>query len=127
LRFGSRSVSLLLFDSIAILTDWSIYGSDPIFSGDKSRKKRQEQQTERTRPVRRDWQPSAGVLEFFFIPVYKTTRLQFNAMASPVEIYGKAIFLGCRGSRENAELALREAVESTRLKTMAGGVQANTL
>jgi hypothetical protein len=67
------------------------------------------------------------VLEFFFIPVYKTTRLQFNAMASPVEIYGKAIFLGCRGSREKAELALREAAESTRLKTMAGGVQANTL
>jgi hypothetical protein len=34
LRFGAQVVSLLLFDSIAILTDWSIYGSDAIFSSD---------------------------------------------------------------------------------------------
>jgi alkanesulfonate monooxygenase SsuD/methylene tetrahydromethanopterin reductase-like flavin-dependent oxidoreductase (luciferase family) len=34
LRFGVQVVSILLFDSIAILTDWSIYGPDAIFSSD---------------------------------------------------------------------------------------------
>ena len=31
LRFGAQSVSLLLFDSMAILTDRPIYGSEPMF------------------------------------------------------------------------------------------------
>jgi hypothetical protein len=36
LRFGAQSVSLFLFDSMAILIDRPIYGSEPIFSSDRS-------------------------------------------------------------------------------------------